>query len=191
MSLCLYVCGEERENPCISVSFFLFSVLHLRSLISAARFVVVNSRMGISAYSGLSGQVKWLVKTRFCWTRDSYSPITEYCSTLERQISTWRWNHRLIKDRRLTFKTDRTFRVSCPSDEREKERGLCPPSHFFYWVMGVKWPGRETDPSHQFSADVKNACNCTSTPPSRLLGLVIKLNTGQLYFSPYLVFPHF
>jgi len=39
--------------------------------------------------------------------------------------------------------------------------------------MEVKWTGREADPSHQFSADVKNACNCTSTLHSRLRGLVI------------------
>jgi hypothetical protein len=49
MSVCLYVCREERENPSTSVSFFCFSVLHLRSLISEARdlFVVLNYRSGI------------------------------------------------------------------------------------------------------------------------------------------------
>jgi hypothetical protein len=49
MSVCLYVCREERENPSISVSFFSFSVLHLRSLISETRdfSVAVNFRTGI------------------------------------------------------------------------------------------------------------------------------------------------
>lgn len=52
MSVCLYVCREERENPSISISFFSFSVLHLRSLISEARglSVVVNFRSGIDLH---------------------------------------------------------------------------------------------------------------------------------------------
>jgi hypothetical protein len=49
MSVCLYVCREERENPSISVSVFSFSVLHLRSLISETRdfTAAVNYRTGI------------------------------------------------------------------------------------------------------------------------------------------------
>lgn len=52
MSVCLYVCREERENPSMSVSFFSFSVLHLRSLISEGRdsSVVVNFRAGIDLH---------------------------------------------------------------------------------------------------------------------------------------------
>jgi hypothetical protein len=52
MSVCLYVCREERENPSISISFFAFSVLHLRSLISETRdlFVVLNFRTGIDLH---------------------------------------------------------------------------------------------------------------------------------------------
>jgi len=162
MSLCLYVCGEERENPCVSVSFFLFSVLHLRSLISAARDLSWLTReWGYQLIQVC--QAKWNdLKTRFCWTRDSYSPITEYFSTLKCQISTWRWNHRLIKERRLTFKTGRTLRISCPSEERNRE-DCVHPAIFIYWVMGVKWTGREADLSHQFSADFKNACDCSFT----------------------------
>ena len=141
MSLCLYVCGEERENPCISVSFFLFSVLHLRSLISAARDLSWLTReWGYQLIQVC--QAKWNdLKTRFCWTRDSYSPITEYFSTLKRQISTWRWNHRLIKDRRLTFKTDRTFRVSCPSDESGEREKTVSTQPFYLLSNGGKVAG--------------------------------------------------
>jgi hypothetical protein len=35
--------------------------------------------------------------------------------------------------------------------------------------LGVKRPGREADHSPPSSAEVKNAWNCTSTPPIRLL----------------------
>jgi hypothetical protein len=38
---------------------------------------------------------------------------------------------------------------------------------------GVKCPGREADHSPPSSAQVKNACNCTSIPPIRLHGVVL------------------
>jgi hypothetical protein len=39
--------------------------------------------------------------------------------------------------------------------------------------LGVKRPGREADHSSQFSAEVKNAWNYTSTSPIRLHGVVL------------------
>jgi hypothetical protein len=39
--------------------------------------------------------------------------------------------------------------------------------------LGVKRPGREVDHSPPSSAEVKNACSYTSTPPIRLLGVVL------------------
>jgi hypothetical protein len=39
--------------------------------------------------------------------------------------------------------------------------------------VGVKRPVREADHSPPPSAEVKNACSCTSTPPIRLNGVVL------------------
>jgi hypothetical protein len=39
--------------------------------------------------------------------------------------------------------------------------------------LGVKRQGRETDRSSPPSAEVKNACSYSSTPPIRLYGLVL------------------
>jgi hypothetical protein len=41
------------------------------------------------------------------------------------------------------------------------------------WVLGVKWPGCETDHSPPSSAKVKNAWSYTSTPPICLHGVVL------------------
>jgi hypothetical protein len=39
--------------------------------------------------------------------------------------------------------------------------------------LGLKWQGRESDNSRPYSAEVKNAWNCTSIPPIRLHGMVL------------------
>jgi hypothetical protein len=50
-----------------------------------------------------------------------------------------------------------------------------PPIQRVPWVLSleVKRPGHEADHSPPFSAEVKNACSYTSTPPIRLRGVVL------------------
>jgi len=44
--------------------------------------------------------------------------------------------------------------------------------------LGVKRSGCEADHSHPSSAKLKNAWSCTSTPPTRLHGVVLSESTG-------------
>jgi hypothetical protein len=44
--------------------------------------------------------------------------------------------------------------------------------------LGVKRPGREADHSPPTSVEIKNAWNCTSTPPILLHGVVLNWATG-------------
>jgi hypothetical protein len=45
--------------------------------------------------------------------------------------------------------------------------------------LGLKLPWREADHSSPSSAEVKNACSYTSTPPIRLHGVVLRLKHGD------------
>jgi hypothetical protein len=50
--------------------------------------------------------------------------------------------------------------------------------------LGVKRLGREADHSPPFSAEVKNACSCTSTPQYALMAWCLVKAQGQLYLLP-------
>jgi hypothetical protein len=55
--------------------------------------------------------------------------------------------------------------------------------------LGVKRPGREADHSPPSSAEVDNACSCTSTPLYAFMAWCSVKAQGQLYLLPYLQLP--